>query len=123
MAIPFATKYRSTKNPPQDQPHLTSIEPASTRRHVPPTAGPSKREPVSEVITFATESRGITGLREPTYTVNQGELTSTEIPTGTVDTFQTANATLGETAAEYHTADNELPPDNELQPLCQQHQT
>ena len=53
-----------------------------------------------------TSSRGITSLRQPTYTVNQGEPTSTEIPTGTVDTFQTANATLGETAAEYHTADS-----------------
>ena len=112
MAKPFGTKYCSMKNPPQDQPHLISIEPASTSRHVPPTAGPSKREPVSEVITIETSSRGITGLREPTYTVNQGEPTSTEIPTRTVDTFQTANATLGETAAEYHTADNELPPGN-----------
>ena len=112
MAKPFDANYRSTNNPSQDQPHLISIEPASTSRHVPPTAGPSKREPVSEIITIETSSKGITGLREPTYTVNQGESTSTEIPTGTVDTFQTANATLGETAAEYHTADNELPPGN-----------
>ena len=112
MAKPFSVKYRSTKNPPQNQPHLISIEPASTSRHVPPTSGSSKREPVSEVITIETWSWGITGLREPTYTVKQGEPTSTEIPTGTVDAFQTANATLGETAAEYHTADYELPPGN-----------
>ena len=108
----FGAKYQSTKNPPQNQPNLVSIEPASTSRHVLPRAGPSKREPVSEVISIETTSRGITGLRELTYTVNQGEATSTEIPTGTVHTFQTAKATLGETAAEYHTADNELPPGN-----------
>ena len=64
------------------------------------------------MITIENSSKGITCLREPTYTVNQGEPTKTEIPTGTVDTFQTANATLGETAAEYDTADNELPPGN-----------
>ena len=109
VAKPFGAKYRPMKNPPQDQHNLVSIETASTSRHVLPRAGPSKGEPVSEVITIETSSRGITDLREPTYTVNQGEPTSTEIPTVTVDTFQTANATLGETTAEYHTADNGLP--------------
>ena len=105
----FGTSHHSTKYPPQNQPHSISIEPASTSRHVPPTAAPSKREPISETITFETSSMGITALREPTHTVNQREPTNTGRPTGTVDT---ANATLGETATEYHTADNELPPGN-----------
>ena len=46
---------------------------------------------------------GISDLREPTRTNVLTEVTST---------FQTANATLGESAAEFQTANDELPPGN-----------
>ena len=55
---------------------------------------------------------GIAGLREPTYTVDMREPTSTGRLTDAVSTFQTANATVGETTTEDHIAGNGLPPGN-----------
>ena len=55
------------------------------------------------MITIDTSSMGITGLREPTCTKELIEVKST---------FQTAKATLGETTAEFQTADDGLPPGN-----------
>ena len=69
----------------------------------PSTAATYRKEPTSVVITIDTSSMGIMGLREPTRTSGLTDATST---------FQTANATLGDTITEFHTADNALPPGN-----------
>ena len=79
------------------------IPSAVSTKYIPPTTKTHKKEPTCEVITIDTSSMGITGLREPTRTNVLTEVTST---------FQTANATLGESAAEFQTANDELPPGN-----------
>ena len=108
----FGSRHLLTKYPPQHPLHSTSVEPASTSKLIPLTAEPSKKEPINDVITIETWTLGMTGLGEPTYTVDLREPTSTGRPTDAVCPFQTANATQGETTAEYHTADNGLPPGN-----------
>ena len=78
------------------------ILPASTK-FVPPTTASHEKEPTCEAITIETSSMAITGLREPIRTNELTNITST---------FQTANATLGESNTELQTADTGLPPGN-----------
>ena len=56
-----------------------------------------------DLITFETSSMGITDLRAPLCTNPTSQMTTT---------FQSANATLGELAEEFHTANDELPTGN-----------
>ena len=85
--------------------HLVSNADATSTstKLVPQTTVSRKKEPTCEMITIDTSSMGITGIREPTCTKEFTEVKST---------FQTANATLGETTAEFQTADDGLPPGN-----------
>ena len=76
------------------------IPSAVSTKYTPPTTKTHKKEPTCEVITIDTSSMGITGVREPTRKNELTEVTST---------FQTANATFGESAAEFQTANDELP--------------
>ena len=107
---PSGSKQHLARYAPLPQPLVSNGEAASTStkfipsavstKHIPPTTKAHKKEPTCEVITIDTSSMGITGLREPTRTNELTEVTST---------FQTANATLGESAAEFQTADDGLP--------------
>ena len=110
---PSVSKQHLARYAPLPQPLVSNGEAASTStkfipsavstKYIPPTTKAHKKEPTCEVITIDTSSKGITGLREPTRTNELTEVTST---------FQTANATLGESAAEFQTADDGLPPGN-----------
>ena len=110
---PSGSKQHLARYAPLPQPLVSNGEAASTStkfipsavstKYIPPTTKAHKKEPTCEVITIDTSSMGITGLREPTRTNELTEVTST---------FQTANATLGESAAEFQTADDGLPPGN-----------
>ena len=110
---PSGSKQHLGRYAPLPQPLVSNEEAASTStkfipsavstKYIPPTTKAHKKEPTCEVITIDTSSMGITGLREPTRTNELTEVTST---------FQTANATLGESAAEFQTADDGLPPGN-----------
>ena len=110
---PSGSKQHLARYAPLPQPLVSNGEAASTStkfipsavstKYIPPTTKAHKKEPTCEVITIDTSSKGITGLREPTRTNELTEVTST---------FQTANATLGESAAEFQTADDGLPPGN-----------
>ena len=104
VAKPSGFKQPLAKYVPLHQPLVSSAEATSTcPKLIPQAAASRKKEPTCEVITIDTSSMGITGLREPTCTNELTEVTST---------FQTANATLGETTAEFQTADDGLPPGN-----------
>ena len=81
----------------------TKLVPPVSTKFIPPTTVSLKKDPTCEVITIDTSSMGISGLREPTRTNELTEVTSA---------FQSANATLGESTAEFQTADNGLPPGN-----------
>ena len=110
---PSGSKQHLARYAPLPQPLVSNGEAASTStkfipsavstKYIPPTTKAHKKEPTCEVITIDTSSKGIAGLREPTRTNELTEVTST---------FQTANATLGESAAEFQTADDGLPPGN-----------
>ena len=110
---PSGSKQHLAKYAPLPQPLVSNGEAASTStkfipsavstKYIPPTTKAHKKEPTCEVITIDTSSMGITGLRESTRTNELTEVAST---------FQTANATLGESAAEFQTADDGLPSGN-----------
>ena len=109
---PSGSKQPMARYAPLPQPLVSSGEavskstklilPAQTEGF-PPITKSHEKEPTYEAITLETSSMGITGLREPTC-IN--ELTNT------TSTFQTANATLEESNAEFKTADTGLPPGN-----------
>ena len=109
---PSGSKQHLARYAPLPQPLVSNGEAATSTKlipsavstkYIPPTTKAHKKEPTCEVITIDTSSMGITGLREPTRTNEPTEVTST---------FQTANATLGESNAEFQTADTGLPPGN-----------
>ena len=109
---PSGSKQPMARYAPLPQPLVSSGEAVSTStklilpaqtEFIPPITKSHEKEPTYEAITLETSSMGITGLREPTC-IN--ELTNT------TSTFQTANATLGESNAEFQTADTGLPPGN-----------
>ena len=111
-ANPFGSKQHLARYTPLPQPLTPNREAASTSirvippvstKLIPPITASHEEEPTCEAITINTSSMGITGLREPTRTNELAEVTST---------FQTANATLGESTAEFQTADNGLLPGN-----------
>ena len=109
---PSGSKQPMARYAPLPQPLVSSGEAVSTStklilpaqtEFIPPITKSHEKEPTYEAITLETSSMGITGLREP-MCIN--ELTNT------TSTFQTANATLGESNAEFQTADTGLPPGN-----------
>ena len=111
-ANPSSSKQHLTRYTPLPQPLTPNREAVSTSTRlippvstklIPPITASHEEEPTCEAITINTSSMGITGLQEPTRTNERTEVTST---------FQTANATLGESTAEFQTADNGLPPGN-----------
>ena len=81
----------------------TRLIPRVSTKLIPSITASHEEEPTCEAITIKTSRMGITGLREPTRTNELTEVTST---------FQTANATSGESTVEFQTADNGLPPGN-----------
>ena len=109
---PSGSKQHLARYAPLPQPLVSNGEAATSTKlipsavstkYIPPTTKAHKKEPTCKVITIDTSSMGITGLREPTRTNEPTEVTST---------FQTANATLGESNAELQNADTGLPPGN-----------
>ena len=104
VAKPSSSKQPPPKYAPMHQHLVSNTDATSTSTKLIPQATISrKKEPMCEMITIDTPSMGITGLREPTCTKEFTEVKST---------FQTANATLEETSAEFQTADDGLPPGN-----------
>ena len=109
---PSGSKQPITRYTPLSQPLVSGGEAVSTStklilpaptKLIPPITKSHEKEQTCEAITIETSSMGITGLREPTCTNELTNITST---------FQTANATLGESSAEFQTADTGLPPGN-----------
>ena len=109
---PSGSKQPMARYAPLPQPLVSSGEAVSTStklilpaqtEFIPPITKSHEKEPTYEAITLETSSMGITGLREPTCINELANTTST---------FQTANATLGESNAEFQTADTGLPPGN-----------
>ena len=65
-AKPSCSRQQPTKYLPQHPPHSSNIEAVPTSKTISLTASTRKKEHICDIITIATSSMGITGLREPT---------------------------------------------------------